>query len=269
MLKWFKNTYTRLGISLVLCAVLPACVSQKSYIGSDKPFIEKKSTPIEAAKNRIALGLTYLQKGNAAQAKFNLDKALEFAPDMAEAHYSMAYYYQVVKETEKAEKAYQKVIELDSNNGDAFNNYGAFLCDQGKVTKAREMFLQALEIDSYIRVAQTYENLGLCLYDTGDTSLYPDVIDYLDSALGYNPRLNKSLNVLLDIYQQQENWQKALETFQQLEAYTTATAELYLKGYQIAKKLDKKRVANEYARRILTQYSSSPQANQIRQALLQ
>ena len=55
---------------------------------------------VAAAKTRISLGLTYLKNGNYSQAKFNLDKALQFAPRLADAHYSIAYYYQVVGENE-------------------------------------------------------------------------------------------------------------------------------------------------------------------------
>ena len=249
--------------------ILSACVSQKTYVGSDKPVIEKQSTPIEAAKNRVALGLTYLQKGNAAQAKYNLDKALEFAPKLPEAHYSLAYYYQTVGEIDKADAAYKKVISLDKKNGDALNNYGAFLCQQGKVELAKDYFLQAVKIESYIRVAQTYENLGLCLYDTGKTEYNEEVEKYLTSALGYNPKLIKSLQTLVELYKKTNNFAKAYRYVQQLDLAHKNNPSVIYNAYQLAEQVGDKRGASVYARRLLIDFPASSETQQLRQALTQ
>lgn len=249
--------------------MLAACVSQKTYVGSDKPVVEKQSTPVEAAKNRIALGLTYLQKGNAAQAKYNLDKALEFAPKLPEAHYSLAYYYQTVGEIDKADSAYKKVISLDKQNGDALNNYGAFLCQQGLYAQAKEYFLQAVKIDSYIRVAQTYENLGLCLYDSGQAEYSEEVEKYLTNALGYNSKLAKSLYTLVELYKKNNELIKAYRYVQQLDVVQKNNPSIIFSAYQLAEQTGDKRAASSYARRLFIDFPKSPETQQLRQALTQ
>ena len=83
---------------IALVILLSGCVSQPQpgkYASDD--FDQE-----EAAKTRISLGLTYLKNGNYTQAKANLDKALEFAPRLADTHYSLAYYYQLVGEVQRA-----------------------------------------------------------------------------------------------------------------------------------------------------------------------
>ncbi|EWH12346.1 type IV pilus biogenesis/stability protein PilW [Catenovulum agarivorans DS-2] len=265
MLKWFKQAF----IITISAALIAGCVSQKTYVGSDKPVVEKQSTPVEAAKNRIALGLTYLKKGNAAQAKFNLDKALGFAPDLPEAHYSLAYYYQVVGEIEKADAAYKRVVSLDRKNGDALNNYGAFLCQQGKYQQAKEHFLQAVAIDSYIRVAQTYENLGLCLYDSGEEKYRDEVEKYLISALGYNARLPKSLSTLVELNLANNNLQAAYGYVKKLELLQQNNPATIYRAYQLAEQLGDHKGASSYARRLFIDFPKSPQTQQLRQALTQ
>jgi type IV pilus assembly protein PilF len=66
--------------------LLSGCVSQ-----NDQSF-GQNFDHLKAAKTRVSLGLTYLKNGNYRQAKFNLDKALEFAPRSADANFDMAYY---------------------------------------------------------------------------------------------------------------------------------------------------------------------------------
>merc|ERR1712137_439078 len=74
----------------------------------------------------MSLGLTYLQNNNYTQAKRNLDKAIAFDPRSADVQYAMAYYYQLVGENQRAESYYESALDLEPNNGDIANSFGAF-----------------------------------------------------------------------------------------------------------------------------------------------
>ncbi|KMT64784.1 type IV pilus biogenesis/stability protein PilW [Catenovulum maritimum] len=263
-----KLCFSRL---MVLLSVLnlTACVTQKHYLESDKPVVENISSPEAKARARIKLGLTYLQKGDSVQAKFNLDKALEFAPDLAEAHYSLAYYYQTVQNFDKAEKAYIRVIELSPNNGDAYNNYGAFLCERGRLEEATENFLEAVKIDSYIRVWQTYENLGLCLADSGQESKIDQAISYFNKALGYNARAFTSLNSLIEIYQNRQEWHQVKAYFDKLRLVSRPSAALYWLGYNTERNIGAFEAAKQYGRLLLIEFPSSSQTQLYKKSLLQ
>ncbi|WP_199609148.1 type IV pilus biogenesis/stability protein PilW [Flocculibacter collagenilyticus] len=183
----------RLVVTTLSLALLSGCVTQTSVKGSEKPVFQRKFDPQDAAHTRIALGLNYLKNGEPSQAKYNLEKALTFAPKMPEVHISLAYYYQMVNEHGLAIKSYEKAIDLDPKNPDTLNNYGAFLCKVGQYEKAEKLMLRAIKVPSYIRVADTYENLGLCalehdLYDKGE--------EYLTFSLSHNPfRANTLLSL--------------------------------------------------------------------------
>lgn len=94
------------SVFIVSVIFLLGCVTEPLPEGFERP---NDFDQVEAAKTRISLGLTYLKNGNYTQAKVNLDKALEFAPRLADAHYSMAYYYQLVDEVARAEESYENV----------------------------------------------------------------------------------------------------------------------------------------------------------------
>lgn len=255
---------------LAACVLLTntACVQHKTYVGSDKPVVENQVDQTKAAQTRISLGLAYLQKGNAAQAKYNLEKALEFAPDLPEANYSLAYYYQTVNNLDKATYYYEKVIALDKQNGDALNNYGAFLCDQGNIEKAKKLFLQAVELDSYIRVAQTYENLGLCLLNADQTEYREQAESYFITALGYDRKMSKSIISLTQIEIDRQNWDKAWQYFKMLESFNKQTPGYLWLAYQLYQHKGMASQAQEYKTKLLTKFPDSPQAKLYKESVL-
>ena len=79
-----------IGVSLSAVVALTGCVSERSYVGTDKPVSERTFDNIEAARTRISLGLNYLRRGDTSQAKYNLERARSFAPNSAEVHSALA-----------------------------------------------------------------------------------------------------------------------------------------------------------------------------------
>ncbi|MFD0965669.1 type IV pilus biogenesis/stability protein PilW [Seminibacterium arietis] len=150
-------------ISLSLSIFLFGCVSSK-----DSSLFDRKL----AAKARVELSLGYLSLGDTAQAKLNLDRALSYAPNYYLVHGALAYFYQLQGDNEKAQKSYQQAIKLDNQQGDLFNNYGAFLCSQRQFKLAYQQFQTALSIATYYHQADTYENIMLCALSENNSPLY-------------------------------------------------------------------------------------------------
>ena len=71
-------------------ALLFGCVTEQSYVDSNQQVRSLSFDKEDAAKSRLLLGLGYLHNNNYPQAKFNLDKALEYAPKRADLHYSLS-----------------------------------------------------------------------------------------------------------------------------------------------------------------------------------
>lgn len=151
--------------SLVLCA----CVS------SPAADFDKR----QAAKSRVELALGYLAQNNPTQAKLNLDKALNYAPDYYLVHSALAYFYHQQGNTTLADNAYRKAIALDDEQGDVHNNYGTFLCSQGKAEQGFEQFRKALSAKHYYNQGDTYENLAICAYSVKNRAVYQESIEML------------------------------------------------------------------------------------------
>ncbi|WP_117234742.1 type IV pilus biogenesis/stability protein PilW [Vibrio maerlii] len=138
----------------------------------------------QMAESRISLGLGYLENGNMLKARENLELAIKHAPKYYRAQLSLAHYYEKVDEPKQAELRYKKALKLAPKNGNVLNNYGTFLCKQGKFEIADEYFNRAIEQPHYLLLSSSYENAGLCALKSGDDT---KAKHYFERALDYNP----------------------------------------------------------------------------------
>ena len=244
--------YSKILICLVF-TLLVGCTSQSSHPSFGDDFDQQK-----AAKTRLSLGLTYLTNGNYSQAKFNLDKALEFAPRSADVHYGMAYYYQTVGENAAAEASYQRAMDIDSGNADIANSYGAFLCQQGNYPKAKQYFLKAINSSNYISTAETYENLALCSQSQGYDA---EATEFLRNALNHQPGRGKSLFLLTQSLIKEQRWGEAKDALKRYEKVAPISADTLLLASQIEQGLGNQAVADSYGAMLLKIYPDSGAAN--------
>ena len=135
-----KHGLPRFSLILTLSLLMTGCVTERTYTGTDIPVSERKLDKVAAARERLQLGLTYLNRGNSEQAKYNLDKALEYAPELEDVHTALAYYYQTVGDLVRTEESYMNAISTKDASGDSMNNFGVFLCQQKQYNKAEKMF---------------------------------------------------------------------------------------------------------------------------------
>jgi type IV pilus assembly protein PilF len=206
---------------------------------------------IKASKTRVSLGLTYLKNGNFKQAKYNLDKALEFAPRSADANFAMAYYYQSVNELDQAEDAYQYAMDLDPRNANIANSYGAFLCQNGDYEKAKKYFLKAVNTSSYISSAETYENLALCSRSQGQPE---DAIQYLRNAVNHQPGRANSLFLLARSLVEVEEWQEARVILRRYEKIAQISPQSLLMAMKIERGIGNDTAAEGYSDMLLRLY---------------
>jgi type IV pilus assembly protein PilF len=221
--------------------MLAACVSEPAEKGFQGTGDFDK---VEAAKTRVSLGLTYLKNGNFSQAKFNLDKALEFDPRSGQANFAMAFYYQQVDEVARAHEYYKQAIKLSRNDPDILNSYGAFLCKQGDYKQAKEYFLEAVDDKSYVSAAETYENLAICSESQGKVD---EALAYFNSALNHQPTRTTSLLYLAQLYTQTGQWEEAKKALWKYERNASVSADSLWLSFQIAKGESDVNGAKEYA----------------------
>lgn len=238
--------------AIVLCSLLGACVTEPrdpDFAGADAINTDA------AAKNRVSLGLTYLSNGNFSQAKANLDKALNFAPKSADAHFAMAYYYQQVDELALTEEYYLKALKLAPENPNIINSYGAFLCEQGRYEKAKSYFLKAVSSKSYVSTAETYENLAICAVDQGKAD---EALGFFESALNHQPTRGKSLFFLAQLQKEQGNYGEAKKTLWKYDRVSRVSPESLWLSYEIAQGLSDTEAALGYGELMKSMFPEHP-----------
>jgi type IV pilus assembly protein PilF len=223
----------KLVVASVFClTLLGGCVSESTIVNTDRVGAPRTDMK-EAARTRISLGLNYLQRGDMSQAKFNLEKARQLAPDLADVDNALAYYFQQVGEFEQAEDAYRMSLRKDSDNADTYNNFGSFLCQINKFTEAEELLQAAIKRPGYIRVADSYENLAFCALAQKDYLRYQQ---FLRQSLQHNSNRTSSLyNMAVIEYamgnlSEAKKWQGRLHQLGQVSP--EATLIRYLVAYQ-------------------------------------
>ena len=145
--------YTRLWLTGTIVLLLSACVT-----------VDPAEENYEAAsKINVQLGIAYLQQNNMVLASEKLTKALKQNPKSASAHNAYAMLQDRLLEKERAEEHFKIATELDPNDSQAANNYGAFLCRNNREADSEAYFLQALENPLYSTPEYAYTNAALCL----------------------------------------------------------------------------------------------------------
>ena len=254
------------GISLCSVLVLTGCVSEQSYVGSDKPVSDRTFDNIEAARTRISLGLNYLRRGDTSQAKYNLERARSFAPNSAEVHSALAYYYQSVGENKQAEEYFRQAIQKDSNYADAYNNYGAFLCQLHRYDEAEQLLLKAISRPGYIRVAESYENLALCQLQQNN---FNKAMSYLELSLSHNTTRITSLTLAAGLTYAMGNMQQAKLQLDRIQRLGRVSARTVLLSYLIAEKNGDRETMRNAEQLLLTLYTETPETRLLLQGKLQ
>jgi len=240
----------------IIGILLQGCVSESTLV-ENRRLAERAPDQKQMARTRLALGVSYLERGDTAQARFNLEKARDIDDSLPEVHNALAYYYQVVGEDAEAEQAYRHSLQRDSNNPDTYNNFGAFLCQRGKYQQAEELLLGAVKKPGYLRVADSYENLALCARSQQHFVKYEQ---YLQQALRHNGAKVSLLYGLATLYYAMGDVDKAAEYQARLQQGGQVSPPVTLLRYLIASRRDdvvEKQAAEQF---MMSVYPTSPEA---------
>ncbi|MCP4332065.1 MAG: type IV pilus biogenesis/stability protein PilW [Gammaproteobacteria bacterium] len=183
---------------LLLCSLLQACASVPVDPGQTK---NEKASAVN-----VQLGIGYLQQNNLELASEKLTKALRQDPESAPANNAYAILQERLKQYDLAEFHYEKATDLDKNNAQAANNYGAFLCRHGRELESEKYFLRALDNPLYSTPEFAYTNAAICLIKVNE--LKP-AEDYLKKALTEKSDFAPALITMARLYFGEEDFENA------------------------------------------------------------
>lgn len=123
-----------------------------------------------AALDRLALAEQRLQAGDLAQAKAEASAALKVDPKSADAHAMLGLIADRAGRRAEAGGHYAKAAELAPTRGAMANNYGAWLCGNGRALESLSWFDRALADPTYGTPLMARANAGSCAVDAGQAA---------------------------------------------------------------------------------------------------
>ena len=241
------------NVLLVVVLLLAGCASS-----AERQAQQEKVNKL--AETHVLLGSGYLQRGQLSVAKEELDMALKIAPDSSQANNIMAVLQWRFKNYSEAERHFRKALASDAKNSSAQHNYGAFLCDRGKITEGVQYFDAAAADPVYPYAADVNLNAGVCLMKKPVPAAAEK---YFREALRLNPKLSGALYQMAKI---------SLDTGQALSArgfmeryFQSAddTPESLLLAVKIERALNNNNAEASYALRLRGKFPTSPEAAQL------
>ena len=101
------------------------------------------------------LGLAYFKRGDLPQALVQLRTALEYQPDLPEAHHNLGLVYGRLQEPEKAIRAFYEAVRYRSTYIEAHASLGRVLLEVGRTDEARIAFERVVTLAPDSNMATT------------------------------------------------------------------------------------------------------------------
>lgn len=218
------------------------------------PSNEEELINFERARVHTDLGAQYFAAGNIGVAleEFNIAAAAErrYVP----AQYMLGLVYMELKDDVQAENHFKRALDLDSNNSEARNNYGWFLCQRGKVEDSIKQFMAALKNPLYETPDKPYVNAGICTLKLRDDK---GAEEYFLKALKMRPNQPQALLALADIYFRAGDFPNArAQMLVFMKAHSPTPDALWL-GVRIERKLGDRASESSYAQMLRQRFPVS------------
>ncbi len=239
---------------LTAVMLLGACSSNKSRFAE-----QEKGDPAEV---NTQLAIEYMRKGMNEAAMEKFKKALKQNPHLQVAHTSIAILYERLGENDLAEKHYRKAYDINRKDSLTLNNYGQFLCREGKLKEADKMFIAAVKDPLYRFPETVYTNAGICAKKRPDLMLADT---YFRKALQLNPKYPPALREMARLSFERKKYLATRAYLQRLQEVAPLTPEFLWIGVRAEDALGNRNAVSSYALVLKNRY---PEADET-QALVE
>lgn len=237
---------------LVVAGLLQACVAVNPG----------KSRDEQASDVNTEMGLGYLQQDNFELASEKLIKALRQNPESVKANYVYAVLQDKLGQKELAEFHYKKATELDPKNSEAANNFGAFLCRNGRELESEKYFLKALDNPLYKTPEYAYTNAAICLLQINQTEKGKE---YLRKAVASKSDFGPAMLALSDVLYKEGDFANAKLYIDRYHLVSRPSARSLWLAIRNALELDREGEVEELAQRLESDFPASEEYQQWKQ----
>lgn len=251
---------------LVLAAVAASGCNRLSFVRPDTsrgnykqvaPEIEVsdrgRRSPL-AVRDQLLLAEQRLRAGQPDQARRHAEAALAMDPRSADAHTMLAVLAQQAGDQDRAGNHYARAAELAPQQGYAANNYGTWLCGNGRAVESLPWFERALASPGYATPAAALANAGACAARIGqDVRAERD----LRRALELDPVNPVALSAMAAVALRQGRALEARAFSERRLAAAPADAEALRLASQIEQELGDRAAAERYTRQLRAEFGDA------------
>ncbi|MHB8253102.1 MAG: type IV pilus biogenesis/stability protein PilW [Acidiferrobacter sp.] len=239
----------RIGWSVLLACSLAGCAAHPPLSGQSQKLMQL----------RTELGVGYMRQGQLGLARNELAQALAMDPTDATANSAMGIVEERLHEPAKAVHFFRRGLAHHPDDGSLQNNYGAFLCANGKVEQALQHFKAALHSPLYPTPQLADFNMGICLLKTPNKK---EAIHYLHRAQALAPELAGPYYYLARVRYQNHEFQRAKADIHQYLRLGRSAEGLFL-GVQIGRAAGDAKFVRYCATRLLNGFAGTSQARTV------
>ena len=229
---------------LLMAGLLQACVAVNPGQTQDE----------KASAVNVQLGIGYLQQNKLELASEKLNKALRQDPRSASAHNAYAILQERLRQFDKAEYHYKKATELDPDDSQAANNYGTFLCKNGREAESEKYFMRALDNPLYSTPEFAYTNAAVCLLRIKQVE---PAIEYLRKALAARTDFGPALLAMGGLYFDQMDYDLAKLYLDRYHLVARPTARSLWMSIRAALAMNPDTNVDELVQRLATDFPES------------
>jgi len=234
---------------LILCLGLIAC--NQTTDGSGSGAVRPTSGTNDVAAVNLNLGVY-------EKALSKLEKAREADENYPPTYNTLGVLYQRLGDKVKAEAYYQHALRLNSSDPPTLNNYGRFLCQEGRYDEAEATFLKAAQNPLYPTPEIALSNAGTCAMAEGNLE---SAERYFRSALEQNPRVAVALLQMAQISYTNASYLSARAYLQRYLEIGKHTAKTLWLGINIERELGDKNLLASYELLLKNKFPQSKEAS--------
>ncbi|MDP2824585.1 MAG: type IV pilus biogenesis/stability protein PilW [Sulfuritalea sp.] len=210
----------------------------------------------QRAKVHTELGSLYMLDGRSAIALEEARIALSADPNYAPAYNLLGLTHMVLNEPRLAEENFDRAQRLAPGDPEISNNYGWFLCQNGREQLSISHFMAAARNPLYATPTKPYTNAGVCSVRLKDDKAAES---YLLTALRLSPTNTQALFWLADIAYRQGRHAEARQWTTDIEKMMEPTAEVVWMALRIERKLGNRDAEARYASQLRRRFPGSPE----------
>lgn len=214
------------------------------------PQAQQRMVAIE----RVGLAGQLLRDGKLDEAETQAREALKADPDSADAYTLLAVIASQRGQSAQAGENYARAAQLAPGNPGMLNNYGTWLCSNGRAAESLAFFDRALATPGYPTPAAALANAGSCALTAGQRARAEQ---NLQRAIQLEPKNPVALAALARLAYDSGHYMDARAYSQRRLAAAPGTPDVLLLASQIEQKLGDSEAAARYVQQIRTQF---PQA---------